>query len=352
MRRDWLLAGLMTLSVLFTGCGGPKPLDDSDLDADSTDPSAAVSDLQGKVSYDGSSTVYPISLQMSEEFNAKYPQVEVSGGLSGTGGGFEKFMAGTTDLSNASRPVKKSEIEKGVEGGIEFVEVPVAYDGLTIVVNPANTWVNQLTVEQLQQIFLADSAAKTWKEIDPTWPDEQIRLFIPGTDSGTFDYFKEVVAGKEGSIRSEGVSTDENDNTLVGNIAGEKNALGFFGAAYYFSNKDKVRAVPIVNPSGDAVTPSPETIENGSYAPFGRPLFIYVNVKSLERTEVRRFVDFYLENAPRVAAEVGYVPLPAAIYEAARRNLDTGRTGTRFLDASGEPRQGTLEEIYGSAETP
>lgn len=323
------------LSLMLSGCGGG-----ASGEGDS-------SDLSGTISIDGSSTVYPISLQMAEEFNESYPDVNITVGLSGTGGGFKKFMAGSTDISDASRPVKGSEIDLGKENEIEFIEVPVAYDGLSIVVNPSNEFVTQLTVDQLRTIFLADSAAKTWKDVDPSWPEEPIKLFIPGTESGTFDYFKEVVAGKEGTIRGdEAVSTDENDNNLVKGVSDNEYALGFFGAAYYFSNKDRVKAIPIVNPEGEAVAPTPETIENGTYAPFGRPLFIYISKASIDRLEVSQFVSFYLENAPRVAAEVGYVALPADLYAQAAKNVDLDATGTHYLDADGNKREGGLPEVF------
>lgn len=346
MRYSGVVWGLMLLSLLSLGCG--TKVEQSKPEGEGP----VVSDLAGSIAIDGSSTVYPISEKVAEEFKTTFPQVATSVGLSGTGGGFEKFMVGTIDISDASRPVKASEIEKGKEKNIEFVEIPVAFDGLSIVVHPSNDWVKSLTVDQLKKIFLSDAPAQNWSDVDPTWPNAPIKLFIPGTDSGTFDYFKEVVAGKEGSIRSEGVSTDENDNTLVGSIAAEPNALGFFGAAYYFTNRDRVRAVPIVNPkSSEAVEPTPETIENGSYAPFGRPLFIYANVKSLERLEVEKFIDFYLTNAARIAAEVGYVSLPEEIYAKARERFENRTTGTLFLDAQGETVKGTLREIYGVAET-
>ena len=206
---------------------------------------------------------------------------------------------------------------------------------------------DQLTVDQLKKIFLVDQAAKTWQEVNPEWPEEEIKLFIPGTDSGTFDYFKEVVAGKEGTIRGdEAVSTDENDNNLVAGVEKNEFALGFFGAAYYFSNKDRVKVVPIVNPEGEAVAPTPVTIENGSYAPFGRPLFIYISKSSSDKIEVGAFVDYYLENVPRVAAEVGYVALPEAVYGEGRKRYDETMTGTHFLDADGNKREGSLPEIY------
>lgn len=347
--HPWIALGCLAL-LTAAGCDNQSPTstvtDGSDAVSGEGEASE-VSDLSGTINIDGSSTVYPISLQVAEEFGKDFPNVEVTVGLSGTGGGFKKFMAGSTDISDASRPVKGSEIALGKENNIEFIELPVAYDGLSIVVNPANDFVDQLTVDQLKKIFLVDQAAKTWQEVNPEWPEEEIKLFIPGTDSGTFDYFKEVVAGKEGTIRGdEAVSTDENDNNLVAGVEKNEFALGFFGAAYYFSNKDRVKVVPIVNPEGEAVAPTPVTIENGSYAPFGRPLFIYISKSSSDKIEVGAFVDYYLENVPRVAAEVGYVALPEAVYAEGRKRYDDTMTGTHFLDAEGNKREGSLPEIY------
>ena len=340
--RNWGFCALL-LAIVSVGCQSG----DSETGTGGENGGQVGSDLEGKVQIDGSSTVYPISEQIAEEFKEKYPKVEVIVGFSGTGGGFEKFVAGTTDISDASRPIKTSENEAAAGAMIDYIELPVAYDGLSIVVNPENTWVDQLTIDQLKTIFLADSAAKTWADVDPSWPAEEIKLFIPGTDSGTFDYFAEVVAGKTGSIRNEGVSTDENDNSLVASVAGDRNAMGFFGAAYYFAHQDELRAVPIVNPAGDAVAPTPWTIEDGTYAPFGRPLFIYVSVNSLDRLEVQKFVDFYMANVGRVANEVGYVRLPEAVYEVDRTNLDQRTTGSRYINEAGEAVSGTLLEVYG-----
>lgn len=300
--------------------------------------------LGGKVVIDGSSTVYPITEAVAEEFAAAEPRVRVTVGVSGTGGGFKRFAIGETDISDASRPIKASELEQAQSNGIEFIEVPVAYDGLSIVVNKDNTFVNSLTVDELKKIFLDGGGVKTWKDVRPEWPATPIAIFSPGTDSGTFDYFKEVVAGKEGSIRGD-MTVSEDDNVLVRGVAGDRGGIGFFGAAYYFENTDKLRAVPIDGGAGP-VSPTAETIESGEYAPFSRPLFIYVSKKSLQRPEVKAFVDFYLDNAAEMATEVGYVQLPSSVYAAARKAVESGRTGTRYLDANGKAIHKSVTELY------
>ena len=302
--------------------------------------------LTGRVVVDGSSTVYPITEAVAEEFASVQPRVRVLVGVSGTGGGFKKFTVGETDISDASRPIKASEAEMARENGIQFIEVPVAYDGLSIVVNPENTWVDYLTVEELQKIFLDGMGGNTWADIRSGWPNQPIAMYSPGTDSGTFDYFKEVVADDEGSIRSD-MTVSEDDNVLVRGVAGDTNAIGYFGAAYYFENQDTLRAVPIVNPdTGAKVLPTPETIEGGQYAPFSRPLFIYVSTESAKRPEVEAFVDFYLDNAAELAAEVGYVALPSSVYEAARRAFENNMTGTRYLDAQGNKVSKSVTELF------
>jgi len=302
--------------------------------------------LTGRVVVDGSSTVYPITEAVAEEFASVQPRVRVLVGVSGTGGGFKKFTVGETDVSDASRPIKASEAEMARENGIQFIEIPVAYDGLSIVVNPENTWVDYLTVEELQKIYLDGMGGETWADIRAGWPNEPIAMYSPGTDSGTFDYFKEVVADDAGSIRSD-MTVSEDDNVLVRGVAGDTNAIGYFGAAYYFENQDKLRAVPIVNPdTGAKVLPTPETIEGGQYAPFSRPLFIYVATKSAKRPEVEAFVDFYLDNAAELAAEVGYVALPSSVYEAARRAFENNMTGTRYLDSQGNKVSKSVTELF------
>lgn len=294
---------------------------------------------------DGSSTVYPITEAVSEEFSKVAPQVNVTVGMSGTGGGFKRFCVGETDISNASRNIKKGEVDQAKSAGIDFIEVPVAFDGLTIVAHPSNTFVDKLTVEQITKIFSATGGIKTWKDVNPAWPAQTIKVFSPGTDSGTFDYFKEVTVGKDGKVRSD-MTVSEDDNVLVTGVAGDPNAIGFFGCAYYFENKDKVRAVPVVNTKGESVLPNHDTVTSGAYEPFSRPLFIYVNRKAADRPEVDGFVRFYLEKAPKLVEEVGYVALPESIYGSAMTNWKNRRTGTQFLDANGKPVHGPITTVY------
>lgn len=302
--------------------------------------------LRGEVKIDGSSTVYPITQAVAEEFRDVAPNVRVIVSISGSGGGFKRFASGETDISNASRPIKKNEFEAAKQNNVNFIEVPVAYDGLSIVVNPSNSWVDSLTVDELKKIFVADGAAKTWNEVRADWPKTPIKIFAPGTDSGTFDYFKEVIAGSSGRIRSD-MSVSEDDNVLVTGVAGDPTAIGFFGYAYYVENRDKLKIVPIVNPdTNSAVTPTMSTIESGEYAPFSRPLFIYVNADSLRRLDVRTFVDSYLQEVSELAAEVGYVPLPKSIYQRAAANIKARKTGTQFLDEDGKPVTGALSKVY------
>jgi phosphate transport system substrate-binding protein len=305
-----------------------------------------MSRMKGSIRIDGSSTVYPITEAVAEEFAEVAPRVRVTVGISGTGGGFKRFTVGETDISDASRPIKSKEHKAAVGNRVDYIEIPVAYDGLSIVVNKANSWVDHLTVDELKSVFREDRAAKLWSEVRPGWPSTPIAIYAPGTDSGTFDYFKEVVAGKKGSIRSD-MSVSEDDNVLVRGVVGSEGGIGFFGCAYYFENADKLKVVPIVNPAlGKAITPSKATIEGGAYAPFSRPLFIYVNAKSAKRPEVKAFVEFFLSNGPALAEEVGYVRLPEMITKRAANNLRAGRTGTQFLDGAGEKVKGAVTSVY------
>ncbi len=348
---NWWLLGIVAAAAL--GCGSQGDVSEiSDLSALNTSSSGddggagGVSALAGQVKIDGSSTVYPISEAAADDFKKEFPKVQVTVGQSGTGGGFKVFAKGETDISDASRPIKQAEFDQCKQNGVEFIELPVAYDGLTIVVNPANTWVTQLTVQQLKKIFGQKGAAKNWSDVNPEWPAEAIKIYAPGTDSGTFDYFKEVVAEEDNSLRSD-MSVSEDDNVLVTGVKGEKNAIGFFGAAYFFENADSLKAVPIVNPdTGEAVLPSPQSIESGAYAPFGRPLFIYVNVASLKRPEMKKFASFYIDNAARFAVHVSYVGLPSSVYDLARTHLKDRLSGTHFIDDSGAKRSGALPELY------
>lgn len=325
MKRAFVVAGGIALAGLTT---------------------AIASQLSGQIQIDGSSTVYPITQAVAEEFSREHRNVKVTVGISGTGGGFKRFAANETAISDASRPIKAKEADAAKAAGVSFIEIPVAYDGLSIVINKSNRFIDNLTVDELKTIFLeGPKMAKTWKDVRPSWPDEEIKIYAPGTDSGTFDYFKEVVAGKTGSIRSD-MSVSEDDNVLVRGVVGEKASIGFFGYAYYIENQNQLRAVPIVNPAtGKAVAPTAETVESGEYAPFSRPLFIYVNKKQSYRPEVQSFVNFYLDH-PELVEEVGYVKLPESMQATVRRKWQTRHEGTHFLTESGEKKKGSLTDLY------
>ena len=298
------------------------------------------------IKIDGSSTVYPITEAVAEEFQkAKKGEVKVTVGISGTGGGFKKFCRGETDISDASRPILKKEIDVCKEQGIEYIELPVAYDGLAVVVNPRNTWVKSLTVVDLKKMWepAAQGTVTKWNQVRPEWPDAKLNLFGPGADSGTFDYFTEAVVGKSKSSRGD-FTASEDDNVLVQGIAGDKNALGYFGLAYYEENKGKLKVVPIVNPAtSKEVTPSLQTVNDGTYSPLSRPLFIYINKKSVEKPEVKEFVSFYLKNADKLTKQVRYVPLPANAYKLATERFAKQKTGSMF---GGEEKIGMkIEEL-------
>ncbi len=271
--------------------------------------------LTGEIKIDGSSTVYPITEAIAEEFRITNPGVNVSIGISGTGGGFKKFGRGETDISDASRLIKESEDSLCKANSIEYIGLMVAYDGLAVLVNKANDWVDHFTVEELKKIWepKAQNVIMKWNQIRPEWPNEEIHLFGPGVASGTYDYFTEVIVGKSGSSRGD-FTASEDDNVLVQGVSGDKYSLGFFGLAYYEENKDKLKLISVDNGDGP-VFPSLETVSNGSYKPLSRPVFIYVSKKAAERDEVRSFVEFYLEHVDVLAKEVGYVPLPAEKYE-------------------------------------
>jgi len=275
--------------------------------------------LSGTVSLDGSSTVYPISEAVAEEFGAIAPRVRVTVGVSGTGGGFKKFLAKEIDINDASRTIKDSEAQEAMANGINYLEIPVAYDGLSIVVNPQNDWVDSITVEELQLIWQPGSVVDTWNDIRPNWPDAPIRLYGPGTDSGTFDYFTEAINGESGASRPD-YTASEDDNVLVQGISGDEYALGFFGYAYYIENQDKLKVLPVDGGNGP-VAPSAVTINDGTYSPLSRPIFIYLNTDSLARPEVRTFVDFYIDNAGALANEVGYIELRADQYQESREKI-------------------------------
>lgn len=313
------------------------------------------SNLSGSISIEGSSTVEPISNRAKEMFNEKFPGVNISVSGQGTGNGFKALGAGECDLSDASRPIKQKELDVCKSAGVNFFEVPVAYDGLTIVVNNENDFVKELSVEQLKKIFREDFAAKTWKEVDESWPDEKIGIFAPGIASGTHDYFVEVIGKKDkkGLRSDEQTMLSEDDKALVTGVKGDKFAIGFFGFSYYEANKDELKAVPIVNPGNEkAVTPSMATIESGEYAPFSRPLFIYVNTESYQKAEVKEFVDFYLNNIVQIVKDASYVPLPDSIIESAKANIAKDAAGSHYLDAEGNKREGSVTEVFKAENLP
>ncbi|HEY9648503.1 MAG TPA: PstS family phosphate ABC transporter substrate-binding protein [Chroococcidiopsis sp.] len=291
--------------------------------------SVALSQSAREIKIDGSSTVYPITEAVAEEFMAQNRGLNVTVGVSGTGGGFSKFCNGETDISNASRPIKATEIEKCRAAGIEYIELPIAYDALTIVVNNRNTWANSMTVDELKRLWepSAQGTITRWNQIRPNWPNRPIILYGPGSDSGTFDYFTEAIVGEADSSRAD-YTASEDDNVLVQGVVGDTNALGYFGFSYYSENSSRLKAVSIDNGSGP-VAPSSETVENGTYQPLSRPLFIYVSAASLDRPEVRQFVSYYL-GRPDLAEEVGYVRLPADAYRLGLEAVENNNVGTVF----------------------
>jgi phosphate transport system substrate-binding protein len=273
--------------------------------------------LTGNIKIDGSSTVFPISQAVAEEFMKENPGVKVTVAEAGTGGGFKKWVLGETDINNASRPIKDEEKTAAAKKKIEPVEIPVAYDGISVVVNKSNTFVNVLTIEELKKIWAPDSKVKTWKDIRPQWPAEPIKLYGPGTASGTYDYFCEEILGKDADGKTINSRTDytpsEDDNVLVKGIEGDKNSLGYFGYAYYVENKDKLKIIKVDSGKGP-IEPTEQTINNGTYAPLSRIIYIYPSKSVLNRLEVKAFVKFYIENAKDLAKEVGYVSLPDEMY--------------------------------------
>ncbi|MEX0852356.1 MAG: PstS family phosphate ABC transporter substrate-binding protein [Bauldia sp.] len=291
------------------------------------------------VKVDGSSTVFPITEAMAEEFQKANADIKVTVGIAGTGGGFKKFCRGETDISDASRPIKSSEVEDCKKNGIEFIELPVALDALAVMVNPKNDWVDALTVDELKTMWVpeAQGTVTNWSQIRASFPAKPLVLYGAGVDSGTYDYFTAAITGKEHSSRGD-FTASEDDNVLVQGIAGDANALGFFGLAYYLENQDKLKAVPIkVDANAPGVLPSVEGAKTGAYQPLSRPIFIYVSKKSAdEKPEVAKFVEFYMDpkNASELVAEVGYVPLPEAAVVAfgqrfKNRDVGTGFTGSK-----------------------
>jgi len=357
-RRNQARAALGSCLRLLIGCGmvavivavlsGCATRDDNRESADGIE--GPNTELQGNIDIDGSSTVFPITEAAASRFRKLFPNVNINVGVSGTGGGFKRFTRGETDISNASRPIDLNELAAAAQSGVKVIELPIAYDGLTVVVHPANDWVDQLTIDEIKKIYAsgeADSPApKLWSEVRAGFPVRAIEPFAPGTDSGTFDYFREITVGSKNSLRSD-MSTSEDDNILVTGVAGSPGSIGFFGAAYYEENKSKIRAVPIVNPdTGKAVLPSAATIQSGEYSPMSRPVFIYINAKSVSRPEVKLFVHYFLTDAPEISSAVGYQPIPPALYQQGLANFRGRKTGTHYLTAEGEKRGGALVDVF------
>ena len=297
------LGGLFTLGLsltLFAGCGQAPQ----------------------EIQIDGSSTVFPVSEAIAEEFQKANSNIRVTVGRSGTGGGMKKFIAGEIDICDASRLIKDSEKTSCEEQGVEYVQLSVAFDGIAVVVNKENDWCDNLTVDQLNQVWRPENPAKRWNEVNPEWPDEEIKLYGPGTDSGTFDYFTDAINGEEGACRTD-FTPSEDDNVLVTGVAEDKNSIGYFGFAYYIENQDKLKLLGIQDGEGEPVQPSMETVRSNEYKPLSRPLFIYVRKTSYERPDGKTFVDFYLDNAGEMAKEVGYVPVSDEVAAANRSALES-----------------------------
>jgi phosphate transport system substrate-binding protein len=302
------LLTFVLLSSFIASCGSK----DSNTKDSKNDQSVA--DLTGQITIDGSSTVYPITEAVAEEFRAEQGGVKVTVGMSGTGGGFKKFAKGETDINNASRLIKDQEKATCVENNIKYIDLKIAFDGLAVLVNKENTWVKDITVAELKKIWEPDAQGKItkWNQIRPDWPNQEFHLYGPGVASGTYDYFTEVIVGKSGASRGD-FTASEDDNVLVQGIAGDKNALGFFGLAYYEENKEQLKLVGVNNGSG-VVSPTTETVKNGTYAPLSRPIYIYVSDRAAKRPEIAAFVDFYLKNAASLVPDVGYISLPDEEY--------------------------------------
>jgi phosphate transport system substrate-binding protein len=283
------------------------------------------------VQIDGSSTVFPVTEAVAEEFQkAKKGKVKVTVGISGTGGGFKKFCRGELDVGDASRPILKKEMEQCKQAGVEYFELPVAYDALTVMVNPKNDWAGSMTVAELKKIWepAAQGKITNWNQVRSNWPNAPLKLFGAGADSGTFDYFTEAIVGKAKSSRGD-FTASEDDNVLVQGIANDRNSLGYFGFAYYVENQNKLKAVMIDDGKGP-VPPSVKTVEDGTYQPLSRPIFIYVSKKAMAKPEVKEFVEFYLKNAPKLVKQVKYVALPPQAYTVGLDHLSKGKIGTKF----------------------
>ena len=326
--RKWTIGSLVAvgcMAMAISGCG--KGSETPSSATTGGEPVASGDAVKGEIVIDGSSTVYPISEAVAEEFNKSNPDVKVSVGTSGTGGGFKKFTNGELDITGASRPIEDKEIEAAKAKGIEFIEIPIAFDGLSILANPANDFSTDISVDELKKIWMDGSTVQTWKDVNPAWPAEKIKLYGPGTDSGTFDYFTKAINGKEKSSRAD-YQASEDDNVLVTGVNGDKYSLGYFGYAYYETNKDRLKLVKV-----NGVAPSPETIANGTYTPLSRPLFWYVNKKSMDKPQVAAIVKFLLTQGSEFIASTNYIPLPAEAYTLNVKRVEDRTTGTLFKGA-------------------
>lgn len=312
-------------ALLVAGCGNSE----GGTTSTGSGGNDSTANLSGKISIDGSSTVYPISQAVAEGFMDANSGVNVTVSESGTGGGFKKFVNGELDITGASRPIEPEEVEAAKANGIEFVELPVAFDGLSVVVHPSNNWTDHLTVEELKRVWEPDSKVNNWKDIRAGFPDVPLKLFGAGTASGTFEYFTEAIVGVKKSSRST-YQASENDNTLVQGVAGDKGGLGYFGYAYFVENRDKLKILKIDGGKGP-IEPNETTINDGTYAPLSRPLFVYINRKSLDRPEVKAYAKFLLSAAGRPFLKAsGYIELPERAYELASKHVEEMKTGTRF----------------------
>jgi phosphate transport system substrate-binding protein len=321
-----LSLGVASLATLALACGSGGEEDEP--------AGTPVPQLSGSILIDGSSTVYPITEAVAEEFRNVQRNVKVTVGIAGTGGGFQKFCNGETAIQDASRPINATERDACAAKGIEYVELPVAYDALSVVVNSQNNWATCITVAELKKMWepAASGTVTNWNQVKSDWPNASLKLFGPGTDSGTFDYFTERVNGRAKDSRGD-FTASEDDNVLVTGVAGDRNALGYFGLAYYIENQSKLKALSVDGGNGTCVAPSAATVENGTY-PLSRPLFIYIKKSDIEKPEVKAFVDFYVKNAAKLAAEVGYVKFPDQVYTLVNTRWDTRKIGSMYLNAS------------------
>ncbi|MDA1050586.1 MAG: PstS family phosphate ABC transporter substrate-binding protein [Planctomycetota bacterium] len=322
----WRLTHFISVGCLILGGCTVK---DAGPDASRNSSAGSAGKLTGRVMIDGSSTVFPISQAVAEEFQKQHSGVKVVVGTSGTGGGFKKFVVGETDINDASRPIKQKEIDACKENGIEYLELKIAIDGLSVIVNPQNDWCECLTVAQLNTIWKPNSEVINWSDVNPKWPQEKIRLYGPDTDSGTFDYFTEAICGEEGASRSD-YTPSADDNVLVRGVAGDRYSLGYFGYAYYVENKDKLKIVGVASgtDSTSCVQPTDETIEAGNYVPLSRPLLLYVNKASLKKPEVATYLEYYLEQGQALVSEVGYVRLSQSLVAETRQTLEDALGGS------------------------